>query len=274
MGKDDGFRKPDDVTSDEALSCWDAVAAEYEALFGDGEETWHKLIINPCVMEVVGRVDGKVVLDLACGEGHLARRLAAASKGTARITGVDGSANMIRMAREKSRASADGVSFLVADASAMPEVPAAAFDLVVCNMALMDIKDYAAAIREVARVLKPGGEFVFSILHPCFITAGSGWIKKDPHGSGPENKIGWKVDNYHLPLAAKAPLKPRMKCGTYLFHRTLEDYMAALRQGGFVIADLREPGPSKEQIEQDPGLGPDLKMSFFLVVKCVLAGAR
>ena len=65
-----------------------------------------------------------------------------------------------------------------------------------------------------------------------------------------------------------------MKCGTYLFHRTLEDYVTALRQGGFVIADLREPGPSKELIEQDPGLAPDLKMSFFLVVKCVLAGAR
>ena len=68
----------------------------------------------------------------------------------------------------------------------MPDVPAASFDLVVCNMALMDIKDYAAAIREAARVLKPGGEFVFSILHPCFITAGSGWIKKDPRAPGRE----------------------------------------------------------------------------------------
>jgi len=60
-----------------------------------------------------------------------------------------------------------------------------------------------------------------------------------------------------------------MQNKAYYFHRTLEDYFSALRESGFVVTDLREPVPSKELIEKDPGYGPDLKMSTFLVVKSV-----
>jgi len=51
-----------------------------------------------------------------------------------------------------------------------------AFDLVVCNMALMDIENAAGAIQEVARVLRQKGRFVASLSHPCFDKVNtSGW---------------------------------------------------------------------------------------------------
>jgi len=79
------------------------------------------------------------------------------------------------------------------------------------------------------------------------------------------------VDNYHYALVSNSLIKS-IKDKAYYFHRTLEDYFCALRKGGFVVADLREPVPSRELIEENSGHGPDLKMSTFLIVKSVLLG--
>ena len=50
------------------------------------------------------------------------------------------------------------------------------FDAVISTMALMDGPDFPGAMREIARVLRPGGTLAYSILHPCFATKGFGWI--------------------------------------------------------------------------------------------------
>jgi ubiquinone/menaquinone biosynthesis C-methylase UbiE len=147
-----------DVSNEESIACRERAAGEFAACFAEGREFWHAHVINPCV------------LDLACGEGHLARELVARAGGDVEVHGVDASQTMIRIAREKSAAVAGRLTFHVADAAALTSLPAARFDVAVCNMALMDIKDYRGAIAEVARTLKQGGIFVFSLLHPCFFT--------------------------------------------------------------------------------------------------------
>ena len=152
----------------------------------------------------------------------------------------------------------------------MAQLPSNSFDIVVCNMALMMIKRYDDAVKEVARVLKPKGIFVFSITHPCFWTPGCEWIVTDTKGTGREEKIGWKVDNYHLRPVARWVITGCSQKETYLFYRTLEDYFRALRKNGFVVEDLREPLPPKELMEKDPQFEAELKRSVFLVVKSVL----
>jgi ubiquinone/menaquinone biosynthesis C-methylase UbiE len=259
----------DRISNEEAINSWNECAAEFASLFAEGEEFYHKHIIGPSLIDLLGEVEGKTVLDLACGEGHFARKLAELSGENVKITGVDASENMIRIAREKSEQYSDCIDFQVADASDMTQLQPRYFDIAVCNMALMDIKEYRGAIREVARVLKPKGVFVFSILHPCFMTPGSGWLRKDPKRTDPANKIGWKVDNYHYHLACRSLIR-YLQDKAYYFHRTLEDYSSALRESGFVITDLREPVPSMEIIQKDPGLEPDLKMSTFLTVRSTL----
>lgn len=147
-------------------------------------------------MDLLAPLKGKTILDLGCGEGHLARYLAEETERSITAIGLDASENMIRIAKEKSHGFANCVTFRQANASDLAGIPPCFFDVAICNAALMDIKDYTQAIKEVSRTLKAQGVFVFSILHPCFHTPGSGWLK-DEDG----NVVGWRVGNYYSSLA-------------------------------------------------------------------------
>ncbi len=154
------------------------------------------------------------------------------------------------------------------DASLLEEFSSSSFDVVVCNMALMFIKRFEDTIREVARVLKPKGLFVLSILHPCFLTPGSGWILEGSPDTEKGRRIAWKTDNYHLRLVYHGVLRVCDTKETYYFCRTLEDYFGALRKGGFAVLDLREPVPPEEMMGKRPEFQGEEKRSIFLILKC------
>lgn len=263
MPAHDRVQEANGVSNQDAIRSWDQAADEFATFFSAGGEFYHTHIISPCLMDLLGDLEGKTILDLGCGEGHLARQLADRTA-SIRVIGVDASENMIRIAREKSRHYEDRFEFQQADAGDLAGIPPALFDVAVCHMALMDIKDYAQAIKEVARTLKHQGIFVFSILHPCFHTPGSDWLN-DQDG----NPVGWRVGSYYANLAWKWTVKSRMSKETYCFHRTLENYFRALRDAGFVVADLREPVPSQELIERYPRQARELIRADFLLARCV-----
>jgi ubiquinone/menaquinone biosynthesis C-methylase UbiE len=269
MPEQDQIYPANQVGSEEAIRCWDEAAEEFASFFADGGDRYHAHVINPCLLELLGDVQGKTVLDLACGEGHFARHLAEVTKGRVRVVGVDASQTMIRIAQERNDAYGQCLTFQVGDASALGDLSPHSFDVVVCNMALMDMQDYAGAIAEVARVLRPGGAFVFSMLHPCFFTAGSGWLQ-DEQG----NVVAWRVAKYYSQLAWKCKVKRVMESQVYMFHRPLQDYMRALRENGLVIVDLREPAPSPEWMERWPRWQRELERGGFLAVRSELRGHR
>lgn len=99
--------------------------------------------------------EGARALDLATGTGDIAFALAARG---ARVVGVDITPRMIELARAKDAGGARG-TFLVGDMLALP-FPSASFDIVTAGYGLRNVPDLAAAIREIARVLRPGGRFV------------------------------------------------------------------------------------------------------------------
>jgi hypothetical protein len=101
-----------------------------------------------------------------------------------------------------------------------------------------------------------------------FLTPGSGWILEDCPGKGKGSRIGWKTDNYHLRLVYHGVMAVCDKKETYYFCRTLEDYFRALRKGGFVVEDLREPLPPKELMERHPNFKGEEKRSIMLMMKC------
>ena len=129
------------------------------------------------------------------------------------------------------------------------------FDVAVDFMSFMDGRDYAGAIREVYRVLKPGALLVFSITHPCFLTKGIEWIKDE---TGLEHRVS--VGNYFM----KAPYVERWKFSMSpelqqlpefevpSFPRTLSEYMNELISTGFQLAELREPRPTEEACKGNP----------------------
>lgn len=108
---------------------------------------------------------GQAVLDLACGWGQLSRVLA--ERGAA-VTGVDVAEQLLARARDLEQAEPAGIRYLAGNAAGTRWWDGTPFDGAVCNMALMDIDDLPGAMSAVARVLRPGGWFVFTLFHPCF----------------------------------------------------------------------------------------------------------
>lgn len=243
---------------------WEALSDWYDRKQGDGGDLWHRALIDPALMKVIGGCRGKEVLDLGCGNGYISRRLA---KGGARVTAIDSSPRMIRNARAHDPRNSLGVRYILADAGRLRGVPGERFDLVFANMSLMDIEDAEGAIREAARVLKEGGRFVASISHPCFdIMSNSSWVaEKAP--SEPV-RVFRKVTGYRKQFSqdVKWNVGDGRKKSTRGFHRPLSWYARTLSGNGLAITRLEEPEPTSEFIrkeQEDPG---DLDAPGFLEV--------
>ncbi len=101
------------------------------------------------------------ILDLGCGTGIIARQLRERLGGAARIVGLDVNAGMLAVARRL----APEIDWREGNAMALPSDDAS-FDLVLCQEMLQFVPDRAAAVREVHRVLAPGGHFVASTWRP------------------------------------------------------------------------------------------------------------
>jgi demethylmenaquinone methyltransferase / 2-methoxy-6-polyprenyl-1,4-benzoquinol methylase len=106
---------------------------------------------------ILGRADSRV-LDLCCGTGDMTFALRReAGKSPARILGADFSHAMLQRAAAKSRTSQSALNWIEADALELP-FPSAHFDLVISAFGFRNLADYDAGLREIIRVLRPGGE--------------------------------------------------------------------------------------------------------------------
>jgi len=122
---------------------------------------------EPVVREVLGDVSGLAVLDLGCGTGRHALRLASAG---ASVTAVDFSEGMLNEARRKHGASR--VRLLAHDLHQPLPFEAASFDRVVSGLVLEHLHDLRFVFGEARRVLKPGGRAVVSAMHPAMYLRG------------------------------------------------------------------------------------------------------
>jgi ubiquinone/menaquinone biosynthesis methyltransferase len=104
------------------------------------------------LVDLAAPVPDARALDLATGTGDIA--FAVRERG-ARVVGLDVTRRMIELARAK--AAGSGPSFLVGDMVALPFAPDS-FDLVTTGYGLRNVPDLGAAIDEIVRVLKPGGQ--------------------------------------------------------------------------------------------------------------------
>lgn len=176
------------------------------------------------------------VLDVGCGEGYLSRFLAALGPQT--ISGIDLSTSLIEVARE--RCDAANVSFHVDDARTLESINDASMDVVVSQMAMMDIADHVAMFRAVRRVIVPDGAFVFSLLHPCFQSPTR--LPEEPPFLLDEDGeriacLAWRYTSEgHFDSRGTGV---RGHVGSY--HRMLSTYMNDLVEAGFSLDRLEEP---------------------------------
>ncbi|MDG6939970.1 MAG: class I SAM-dependent methyltransferase [Nitrososphaerota archaeon] len=243
---------------------WEDLSDWYDKKQGESGDLWHRALIDPVLLKLIGDCKGSEVLDLGCGNGYLARRLARTG---ARVTAVDSSSRMIRNARAHDPEDALKVRYVHSDASRLVGVEDASFDLVFANMSLMDIEDAGGAVGEVGRVLRRGGRFVASICHPCFDTcSNSGWVAEKV-GFEPA-RVYRRVRGYRTPFSEGVPW--RLGTGgrkfTRSFHRPLSWYARVLRAGGLAITALEEPEPSEEFLVREREKEGDLDGAGFLEV--------
>ncbi len=132
---------------------------------------------RPAVLDLVGEVEGRHVLDAGCGAGPLIAALHA--KG-AKVTGFDASAAMIELARQRL---GEDATLHVADLSQPLPFTDGAFDDVVASLVLHYLQDWAAPLAELRRVLRPGGRLILSVNHPAelkpalLVNAAGAWIE-------------------------------------------------------------------------------------------------
>ena len=178
-------------------------------------------------------VTGDRVLDVACGQGRMSRHLAALG---ADVTGVDISAAMLGRAREAGPAN---ITYIHADVtSELAWWDGRTFDGCTCEMALMDIDDLAGALSAVTAVLRPGGWFVASIVHPCLPGSERG-ASSWPPGRGYEHEGWWISPEDHNPEGV------RIRVGAT--HRKLSTYLNALLDAGLeaeCFVELPAPVPT------------------------------
>jgi SAM-dependent methyltransferase len=193
---------------------------------------------------------GRATLELGCGEGRVARDLSARGH---HVVGLDRAPTLLAAAKS---ADPDG-TYLVAEAAELP-FPARTFDVVVAYNSLMDIADMPGAVREVGRVLRPGGTFSVSVTHPVndvghFVDA-STFVIEDSYLEAHRFEGSFERDGLTMTF--------------FGWTHPLRDYAGALEGAGLHITRLREPLPDGA----DDSYGPWRRLPMFLQLRAVKPG--
>ena len=191
--------------------------------------------------EIIPAAKG-LTLEMGCGEGRVARQLTGRAHN---VVALDSSSTLVRHA---SAADARSV-YLVADATAVPFGEATFQTIVAYNslqtMAMM--ADMERAVREAGRVVKPAGHFCVCVAHPMTDVD----RLNEPSEEGDLAIAGSYFEHQRVDeTVTKDGLEMTFHGWTY----TLEDYVRALEEAGFLIECVREPVPSAEQVKQRPSL--------------------
>jgi SAM-dependent methyltransferase len=208
---------------------WEAHAGWWQRGFTDGADPEYEEQIFPLVREHL--VGAGRVLDVGCGEGQVAR-LALEHDATVAI-GVDPTWAQVQVAQARG----GGAAYVRAGAAGLP-FAAASFDAAVACLVFEHITDVDAAIGEVARVLRPGGRFLFLLNHPLLQTPNSGWI--DDQILDPPEQY-WRIGPY---LVEDESIEEVEK-GVFIpfIHRPLSRYLNSLADAGLVLRRMEEPAP-------------------------------
>ena len=190
---------------------------------------------------------GRATLEIGCGEGRVARDLAARGH---KVTGIDGAPTLLRAAQEAD----PGGAYLLAEAAELP-FESGSFDLVVAFNSLMDFEDMPGAVSEAARVLAPGGRLCVSVTHPF---KDAGWFESR------EPDARFVVDGSYMGKRRfegtfeRAGLTITFRGWCY----PLQDYWRAFENAGLLVERLREPTHTIEDPRHD-------RIPLFLYLRAV-----
>ncbi|MFX1255048.1 MAG: class I SAM-dependent methyltransferase [Promethearchaeota archaeon] len=225
-----------------------------------------QVIIDPALWEQLGDIKGLRVLDAGCGNGYLSRQLG--GKG-AEVVGVDHSKGFIEYCINQENQTSLGCKFYQGSLSDLSFLEDESFDLIVSNIVMVDVIDYKEAFKELQRILKPKGRFVWSNLHPVFGRIGQVTYRLPFDTQRNEERLFTLIDRYFDSggtLISWNNLSP-----LWQIDRTLTEYSRALKEAGFVIREIVEPKPSIGELQKHPEqLAFDAdRFPLFIIYDCV-----
>lgn len=235
----------------EALRIWNDIAADWDAYMGDAGNDFHNQLIKPAVTRLLRPGPAMKILELGCGAGLYARDMEAMG---ADVVATDGSVAFLRIARQRN--AGNRVQFAELDVTAQAHWDALrarhpSFDGAVANMVVMDVPDFSVMCRNMARALRPGGVWVFSLMHPCFSSPEIGFVA-ERSGSERQARNGVTIYRY-------LDVEPYRGYGIrsqperhYYFHRPLHVIVQALAACGFALNGMEEPAFAADGNEGQP----------------------
>ena len=213
---------PDSVTPAAVPAAdYDGFAAAYSVR--NENNLFNAYYERPEMIRLAGDVAGLEVLDVGCGSGPLTEALRARG---AVVSGFDLSPAMVELARGRLGEDAD---LRVADLAAPLPYPDERFDLVVSSLTLHYVEDWASALAELRRVLRPGGRLTVSIIHPTVYAV-----------------VYPEADYFALTQYSEDYDYGDHTVWMTYWHRPLQDVITAFVEAGFRIKTVTEPPPAAD----------------------------
>jgi SAM-dependent methyltransferase len=214
---------------------WERHAGWWQERYTDGADPEYEEQLLPLVDRYLAGATR--VLDVGCGEGQVARRVAGTG---AEVVGIDPTVAQLTVARER----AGGPHYTLATADAMP-LQDGAFDAALSCLVFEHLEPFEPAVAEIARVLAPGGRFALFLNHPLLQAPGSGWVIDHIL-----DEQYWRVGPYLPDDHAMEEIAPGVDLP--FMHRPLYRYVNELAANGLFIERVEEPPPAPGFLARAP----------------------
>ena len=219
---------------------WQKVAPWYNRLTNEGQgHYYHQHVVIPGVLNLLGLSPSSTLLDLACGNGVLAKAIPE----NAGYLGVDNAPSLINEAKRTDRN--PNHKYLIADVTRPLTIPTD-FTHAAVVLAIQNIENPTKLLQNVSQHLIKNGVFVLVLNHPAYrIPRQSSW------GIDEGRKIQYRrIDKYMSPMQIPININPsdRNSPVTMSYHHPISDYSKMLKEAGFVI-DLIEEWTSDKESE-------------------------
>jgi ubiquinone/menaquinone biosynthesis C-methylase UbiE len=213
---------------------WGGVADWYDSHLQSGN-SYHETLVWPNLIRLLGGVKGKKILDLACGTGFFAHKLAELG---AEVTGVDISPELI----DKAKFGCPTAKFFVTPADDLSVLGDTKFDHIINILAIDNIAEVGEMLQECSRVLDKGSKMHVVLNHPAFRNpSNSSW------GYDERKHIQYRrLDKYMSESRVKIAMQPGKEAegkigqSTTTFHRPLQAYFRLFKEAGFAVSNLEE----------------------------------
>lgn len=221
------------------------------------------ILVSKRVIEILGNIENKKIVDLGCGNGKVARWL---SQNRAIVSGVDLTNQQIEFARKIESEKNNGIEYLIKDISQKKFSLGTNYDAAIALMVhlYLDEKEFIQSIKNAYKVLKNGGTFIYANIHPCRILLhqeqkGAVLLKRE------------KEINYFeiQQLSSSIISTTNTKSTTNYYNHPLEFVLNTLIETGFKIKMIHESQATKQEIKKyHQILSNENHLPSYLIVRC------